>query len=158
MADEYALGAGTEAGDAQVLFAYDTDTAAVTPLAKLVSGSNPYFDIFATAKLDGVLFLDRRAAKANTAHTHEITDVVGLASALSGKSALGHTHAISDVSGLQTALDSKLEAFTPEPAIADADDSLTLLSILNVHTEINADRAKINEILAVLRAQGMIAE
>lgn len=34
-------------------------------------------------------------------------DVVGLDTALSGKSATGHTHAIADVTGLQTALDAK---------------------------------------------------
>lgn len=34
-------------------------------------------------------------------------DIVGLDTALSGKSATGHTHAIADVTGLQTALDGK---------------------------------------------------
>lgn len=47
-------------------------------------------------------------------HTHVISDVTGLQTALDGKQATGsyaattHTHAISDVSGLQTALDGKV--------------------------------------------------
>ncbi len=48
-----------------------------------------------------------------TAHTHAISDVTGLQTALDGKQASGsyaassHSHAISDVTGLQTALDGK---------------------------------------------------
>ena len=117
-------------------FAKDTDLIGRVLFAEMGCGLSPYFDLKNNVSLGGTLLTDLFAAKA----------------------AAVHTHAISDVSGLQTALDSKATAFTPEPAIADADDNLTLLSILNVHTEINEDRAKINEILAVLRAQGMIAE
>lgn len=47
------------------------------------------------------------AGKANTAHTHAMTDVKGLDTALAGKSNTKHTHAVADVSGLQTALDGK---------------------------------------------------
>lgn len=47
------------------------------------------------------------AGKANTAHTHAMTDVKGLDTALAGKSNTEHTHAVADVSGLQTALDGK---------------------------------------------------
>lgn len=46
--------------------------------------------------------------KAATAHTHAISDVTGLQTAIDGKAALAHTHAISDVTGLQTALDGKV--------------------------------------------------
>ena len=51
--------------------------------------------------------------KANAAHTHDITDVSGLQSALAGKQPTGsyaassHTHDITDVSGLQSALAGK---------------------------------------------------
>ena len=45
--------------------------------------------------------------KANTSHTHTISNVTGLQTALDGKAALSHTHAISQVTGLQTALDAK---------------------------------------------------
>ena len=41
------------------------------------------------------------------AHTHAISDVTGLQTALDGKASSTHTHAISDVTGLQTTLDSK---------------------------------------------------
>ena len=53
------------------------------------------------------------AATANTSafaaasHTHAISDVTGLQTALDGKASTTHTHAISDVTGLQTALDGK---------------------------------------------------
>jgi hypothetical protein len=39
------------------------------------------------------------------AHQHPMQDVIGLVTALAGKSAVGHSHIISDVSGLQAALD-----------------------------------------------------
>jgi len=50
---------------------------------------------------------------APSAHTHSVSDVTGLQTALDGKQASGsyaastHSHAISDVTGLQTALDGK---------------------------------------------------
>ena len=45
--------------------------------------------------------------KAASSHTHSISDVTGLQTALDGKAASSHTHSISDVTGLQTALDGK---------------------------------------------------
>lgn len=45
-----------------------------------------------------------------SAHTHSISDVTSLQTALDDKSNIGHSHIISDVTGLQTALDNK--AFT----------------------------------------------
>ena len=44
------------------------------------------------------------AKKANTAHTHSVSDVNGLQSSLNGKANSSHTHAVSDVNDLQTAL------------------------------------------------------
>lgn len=46
--------------------------------------------------------------KASAIHTHLIADVSGLQSSLNSKSNTGHTHAISDVAGLQAALDNTL--------------------------------------------------
>lgn len=46
-------------------------------------------------------------AKANISHTHVISDVTGLQAALDGKAATSHTHAISQITGLQGALDAK---------------------------------------------------
>ena len=51
-------------------------------------------------------------SKADVNHTHTISDVTGLQTALDNKSDVNHTHAISDVTGLQTALDSKTPLFT----------------------------------------------
>jgi hypothetical protein len=48
--------------------------------------------------------------KANTTHTHAITDTTGLQSALDGKSASAHNHAIADVTNLQTTLDGKISS------------------------------------------------
>lgn len=44
------------------------------------------------------------------AHTHPISDITGLQTALDGKAAVSHSHAISGVTGLQTALDGKAAA------------------------------------------------
>lgn len=44
---------------------------------------------------------------AAASHTHGISDVTGLQTALDGKAASTHAHAIADVTGLQTALDGK---------------------------------------------------
>lgn len=54
-------------------------------------------------------------AKANSSHSHAISDVTGLQAALDGKQASGsyaaasHSHAISDVTNLQTSLDAKVD-------------------------------------------------
>ena len=44
---------------------------------------------------------------ATKSHSHAISDVTGLQSALNGKAASSHTHGMSDVTGLQNALDGK---------------------------------------------------
>ena len=49
-------------------------------------------------------------SKAASSHTHAVSDVTGLQSALDGKAALSHSHAMSDVTGLQDALDAKADA------------------------------------------------
>ena len=46
-------------------------------------------------------------ARTPTAHTHPISDITGLQTALDGKAASVHTHTIDNVTGLQTALDGK---------------------------------------------------
>jgi len=48
--------------------------------------------------------------KADTVHTHEISDINGLSTALSGKANATHSHSISDITGLQTALNWKASA------------------------------------------------
>lgn len=61
-------------------------------------------DQFAAAKVD----IDGLEAGGSTAaHTHPISDVTGLQTALDGKAATAHTHAIADTTGLQAALDGK---------------------------------------------------
>lgn len=56
--------------------------------------------------------------KAASSHTHEISGVSGLQNALDGKAASSHTHAVADVSGLQTALNGKA-ASSHSHAISD---------------------------------------
>lgn len=45
-------------------------------------------------------------------HTHEIAEITGLTTALSGKAPAAHTHTIANVTGLQDALDAKATAAT----------------------------------------------
>src|SRR5689334_22659642 len=47
-------------------------------------------------------------SKANTNHTHSISGVNGLQTALDGKAQIAHSHAVTDIQGLQQTLDSKL--------------------------------------------------
>lgn len=51
--------------------------------------------------------LNKPTTFAPSAHTHAISDVTSLQTALDGKAASVHTHAISDVTNLQTTLDGK---------------------------------------------------
>ena len=48
--------------------------------------------------------------KAASSHTHTVSDVTGLQDSLDAKAALSHSHAMSDVTGLQDALDAKADA------------------------------------------------
>lgn len=64
--------------------------------------------------------------KADTVHTHVVSDVTGLQTALDGKAPTVHGHAISDVTGLQAALDSKAAA-SHSHAISDVTGLQTAL-------------------------------
>lgn len=55
----------------------------------------------------GTSLSSKYAAKS---HSHAVSDVTGLQSALDGKAASSHTHGMSDVTGLQDALDAKADA------------------------------------------------
>ena len=60
--------------------------------------------------------------KAASSHTHAVSDVTGLQNVLDGKAALSHSHAMSDVTGLQNALDAKADAdAVPSSCVAYAD-------------------------------------
>ena len=48
--------------------------------------------------------------KAASSHTHAVSEVTGLQDSLDAKAALSHTHGMSDVTGLQDALDAKADA------------------------------------------------
>ena len=54
--------------------------------------------------------LDHDAARLRASFNALDADVSGLLTSVAGKAATGHTHVISDVHGLQTALDAKLNA------------------------------------------------
>ena len=82
--------------------------------------------------------------KANATHTHAITDVTGLQTALDGKAALSHTHVISDVSGLQAALDGKA-ALSHTHAIADV---ISLQTTLDAKLDIT--QHKLSNLLAAV--------
>lgn len=55
--------------------------------------------------------LDNHESGLNT-NAHQIGNIAGLQTELSGKADVGHTHSISNVIGLQDALDGKADMFT----------------------------------------------
>ena len=60
--------------------------------------------------------------KAASSHTHAVSEVTGLQDSLDTKAALSHTHGMSDVTGLQDALDAKADAdAVPSSCVAYAD-------------------------------------
>ena len=60
--------------------------------------------------------------KAASSHTHAVSDVTGLQNALDGKASSTHTHAMSDVTGLQDALNAKADAdAVPSSCVTYAD-------------------------------------
>ena len=67
------------------------------------------------------------SGKANSSHSHAISDVSGLQTALDGKANSSHSHAISDVSGLQSALSGKANS-SHSHAISDVSDLQSSLS------------------------------
>lgn len=72
------------------------------------------------------------AGKADTGHTHSMSDVTGLQTALDGKAPTVHGHAISDVTGLQAALDGK----------AAASHSHTISDVTGLQTALDAKVGK----------------
>lgn len=79
-------------------------------------------------------------AKANTAHTHTVSDVSNLQSALDGKALTIHTHSIANVTNLQDSLDAKADELHNH-AIADVTNLQTTLDgkAATVHTHAIAD-------------------
>lgn len=59
-------------------------------------------------------------SKAASSHNHAISEVTGLQGALDGKAASSHSHAISDVTGLQGALDGKTTTTYVDNAVTTA--------------------------------------
>lgn len=66
--------------------------------------------------------------KADTSHTHTITDVADLQTTLDGKASSTHTHSVSDVTNLQTALDGK----------ASSSHSHSISDVTNLQSSLNA--------------------
>ncbi len=91
-----------------------------------ITGTKAQFD---TAVTDGNFMY---VGDAPTTHSHVISDVTGLQTALDGKQASGsyaaasHTHIIGDVTGLQTALDGKQETLVSATNIKTINGSSVL--------------------------------
>jgi hypothetical protein len=66
---------------------------------------------FVPIQLTGQFITDILSGKSNVGHTHVITDVTGLQTALDGKANTSHTHSISNINDLQPALDRKANEF-----------------------------------------------
>lgn len=71
---------------------------------------------------------DSLDAKANTGHTHTISNVTNLQTTLDGKASSTHTHTISDVTNLQTTLDGK----------ASSSHSHSISDVTNLQSSLNA--------------------
>lgn len=70
---------------------------------------------------------DSLDAKADTGHTHTISNVTNLQTTLDGKASSTHTHSISDVTNLQTTLDGK----------ASSSHSHSISDVTNLQTNLN---------------------
>ena len=66
-------------------------------------------------------------SKADTSHTHTISNVTNLQTTLDGKASSTHTHTISDVTNLQTTLDGK----------ASSSHSHSISDVTNLQTSLN---------------------
>lgn len=93
------------------------------------------------------------ARYALTAHTHPISDVTGLQSALDGKAAASHTHTIANVTGLQSALDSKSNIGHTH-AITDVANLQSTLAALQA----SLDKTKAARVTAASLAVGVLAD
>ena len=89
----------------------DATAKASAAQAAAIAASAPAAHTHAISAVTGLqTALDGKQAAGSYAaaiHTHAQADVTGLVAALAGKAASTHTHAISDTTGLQTALDGK---------------------------------------------------
>ena len=93
--------------DASALVTQATLTAAV---AKAGDMKKSVYDADGDGVVDNAKKLDGRTAAqfAAAQHSHDMSQVSGLSSALMGKADAAHSHEIADVNGLQSALDGKI--------------------------------------------------
>lgn len=82
-------------------FKFGDGTTAWTSLSYAVASSS------GSSTIDWTDVLNKPSTFPPSTHTHPISDVTSLQTALDGKAAVVHTHVISDTTGLQTALDGK---------------------------------------------------
>jgi hypothetical protein len=94
--------------------------------------------------------------KASSTHTHPISEVDGLQTALNNKASSTHTHPISDVTGLQTALNNKASS-THTHLISEVDGLQTALNgksdVGHNHNDIYYTKTEINSLDDGLTAQ-----
>ena len=98
--------------DASALVTQATLTAAV---AKAGDMKKSVYDADGDGVVDNAKKLDGRTAAqfAAAQHSHAMSQVSGLSSALMGKADAAHSHEIADVNGLQAALDGKINTTYP---------------------------------------------
>ena len=90
-------------------------------LGNFASGFNDNLNLFAST------YSDQLKQKANSSHTHSITDVTGLQDELENKANSSHTHEITDVNGLQKELKTKA-SLTHYHDIEDINNLQTVLN------------------------------
>lgn len=92
--------------------------------------------------------------KANSSHTHALTEVTGLTQALADKANSVHQHQVGDINGLQTALDGKAAAAHSHDASSISGLGELLDTKSNVgHTHTKDEVQGLNTDLAALQTQ-----
>lgn len=88
------------------------------------------------------------ATKADTIHTHTISDVDGLTLELGDKSDVGHTHIITDIVGLSTALSDKADTTTVNTALlgkSNTDHTHTEFTTLDITSGITISNGSVGD-------------
>jgi len=96
----------TVRGSGATAVSYDTSTNTLT-ISSTDTDTNTTYSAGTGLTLSGTTFSVTSGTYAAASHTHAISAVTDLQTALDGKAASSHTHAISDVTDLQRTLDGK---------------------------------------------------
>jgi hypothetical protein len=100
--------------------------------AKPISGSNPAWGDITGTLANQTDLVSELSGKANSVHTHVISDVTDLSTQLSGKANTVHTHSMSDITNLSAEFDKKANAVHTHTASNITDFSAAVLDVREV--------------------------